>query len=438
MVKAATAERFERSRGASVAGDVGKRIREARLERGMSLAQVGGEDLTRSFLSLVELGRSRISLRALAIVAERLDLPMSYFLDDGTAQNETIVEIALDEAEGALGRQEPSRVMSIINGLEIPARLQSRALWLQGEALRAQNHPRDAVPVLLEGLDQAERRDDVHHMAQIRYSLGAALYSSGNYDEALGHLRRGLDILQGELEDPIVVGKITVCIGHILFMRGDVDGAIQQYMRARDLFDSLQDLNAIGCVYSGLSQAYMRKGDMSTALRYSRLGVGAFAAKQNAQQAAGELNNIAMHYQELGKVDEAIEAAQEALDRARTAGATQIEAAAHATLAAIYLRQERFDQAAVEATAAEEHAGDCDPAHTDASLILASIAERDGRTQEADRRYRDAIDALRDGDLNQRLADVTLAYSLVLRRRGSTEQALEYALQAAQARSVHA
>jgi transcriptional regulator with XRE-family HTH domain len=35
-------------------------------------------------LSLVERGKSRISLRALAIVARRLELPISYFLEDQT------------------------------------------------------------------------------------------------------------------------------------------------------------------------------------------------------------------------------------------------------------------------------------------------------------------------------------------------------------------
>jgi transcriptional regulator with XRE-family HTH domain len=40
---------------------VGQRIRQARQEHGMSLAQLGGTELSRGFLSLVESGRSSIS-----------------------------------------------------------------------------------------------------------------------------------------------------------------------------------------------------------------------------------------------------------------------------------------------------------------------------------------------------------------------------------------
>ncbi len=66
---------------------LGLRIRAARHARRMTLAELGGEDLSRSFLSLVERGKSRISLRALTIVARKLDLPISYFFDQPAASS---------------------------------------------------------------------------------------------------------------------------------------------------------------------------------------------------------------------------------------------------------------------------------------------------------------------------------------------------------------
>jgi transcriptional regulator with XRE-family HTH domain len=70
--------------------EIGCRIRAARQARQMTLAELGGTELSRSFLSLVERGKSRISLRALAIVAGKLDLPVSYFLDQpGAGSSDT-------------------------------------------------------------------------------------------------------------------------------------------------------------------------------------------------------------------------------------------------------------------------------------------------------------------------------------------------------------
>lgn len=81
--------------------ELGIRIRAARQARQMTLAELGGPDLSRSFLSLVERGKSRISLRALAIVARKLDLPVSYFLDQpgvgspDTTRPESLAEVAV-------------------------------------------------------------------------------------------------------------------------------------------------------------------------------------------------------------------------------------------------------------------------------------------------------------------------------------------------------
>ncbi len=66
----------------------------------MTLAELGGDELSRSFLSAVEHGRTRISLRALAIVADRLKRPMGYFVDEPPDMSEE--EVPLDHAEAAL------------------------------------------------------------------------------------------------------------------------------------------------------------------------------------------------------------------------------------------------------------------------------------------------------------------------------------------------
>jgi transcriptional regulator with XRE-family HTH domain len=80
---------------------VGSRVRAARLARGLTLAQLGGNDLSRSFLSAVEHGRSSISLRALALVAARLELPLSYFVESAP-EIDLQSTPTVDHAEAAL------------------------------------------------------------------------------------------------------------------------------------------------------------------------------------------------------------------------------------------------------------------------------------------------------------------------------------------------
>ena len=55
-------------------------VRRARLDAGLSLAQVGGDELTRQAIHLIETGKTRPSMRSLRVIAKRLGVPVSTFL----------------------------------------------------------------------------------------------------------------------------------------------------------------------------------------------------------------------------------------------------------------------------------------------------------------------------------------------------------------------
>ncbi len=57
-----------------------ERVREARLAAGLSLGDLAGDDVSRTFIHFVERGRSRPSRRVLELIAERTGRPLSYFL----------------------------------------------------------------------------------------------------------------------------------------------------------------------------------------------------------------------------------------------------------------------------------------------------------------------------------------------------------------------
>ena len=129
------AQREEKAPVDMLAAEIGRRIRAARLERGMSLADLGGNELTRSFLSQVELGRSRISLKALAMVADRLGLPISHFLDNSIQARDGSAEWALDRAEVALAQQHPSESLRLLDEADLTEELRPRGLALRGRGL---------------------------------------------------------------------------------------------------------------------------------------------------------------------------------------------------------------------------------------------------------------------------------------------------------------
>ena len=65
--------------------EIGKRLRQARLEAGLSQRQLCGDVITRNMLSLIENGSARPSMDTLAYLAERLGKPMGYFWAEAEA-----------------------------------------------------------------------------------------------------------------------------------------------------------------------------------------------------------------------------------------------------------------------------------------------------------------------------------------------------------------
>src|SRR5437868_15549168 len=92
---------------------LGRRIREARQALGITLAAVAGKDFTRAFLNQVELGRAQPSTQTLRIIAQRLQRPIEYFLEE-PGDSVAALELALAEAEMSLLHGEAARAESLM------------------------------------------------------------------------------------------------------------------------------------------------------------------------------------------------------------------------------------------------------------------------------------------------------------------------------------
>lgn len=62
--------------------ELGEKLRQARLEAGLSQRQLCGDEITRNMLSQIEHGTARPSMKTLQFLAERLGKNVSYFLEE--------------------------------------------------------------------------------------------------------------------------------------------------------------------------------------------------------------------------------------------------------------------------------------------------------------------------------------------------------------------
>lgn len=76
--------------------ELGEKLRQARLEAGLSQKQLCGDEITRNMLSLIENGSAKPSMKTLQYLAGRLGKSVSYFLEETAvlSPNQTVMATA--------------------------------------------------------------------------------------------------------------------------------------------------------------------------------------------------------------------------------------------------------------------------------------------------------------------------------------------------------
>lgn len=109
----------------------GLRLRALRLAQGKTQAAVAGSHFTKGYVSLIETGRTRVSLRAAEIIAGRLGVPLgALFLDAADATGTPTVGDLLTQAlrrARELEEQGRGAQRDIIEALSAWKRLQQRS-----------------------------------------------------------------------------------------------------------------------------------------------------------------------------------------------------------------------------------------------------------------------------------------------------------------------
>jgi transcriptional regulator with XRE-family HTH domain len=143
----------------AVAETIGERLRRLRRERGLSQRQLAAPGITAAYISRIEAGMRQPSVKALRLLARRLDLSPEYLETGMDLKEEQERELRLAEAE-----------------LE---------LRLNDDVPTAEQHFREL-------LEEAQDAQDTHAAMRARVGLGFAGGRKGDYVEAVSKLEEAL------------------------------------------------------------------------------------------------------------------------------------------------------------------------------------------------------------------------------------------------------
>ncbi len=114
--------------------ELGEKLRQTRLEAGLSQRQLCGEEITRNMLSLIENGSAKPSMKTLQYLAARLGKPVGYFL--GEAAPDSPNGLLMEAARTCFDAGDYTAALEALDSFQAPDPVHSR----ERDLLRALCH----------------------------------------------------------------------------------------------------------------------------------------------------------------------------------------------------------------------------------------------------------------------------------------------------------
>jgi len=380
---------------------LGARIRAARIVRGWTQTSLAGNDLSVGYVSRIENGDRRPTLRVLTTIADRLGTSLDDLLQGVTTVDYDEIRLGLSYAELALQ-----------NGEALDAEHQARTHLERAEGAGLEDlveQGRFVVARAMEALGQLDEAiteyekllENTTGLTAIRcgialsrtYRLVGDLALAVDVGERLRPtlVRDGLD-----RTDEAVQLAMTVALAYI--QRGDLSRAARICQQAVQTAEEIASPTARSAAYWNSSIVYSERGETQAAIALARRALALLGEGQDSRNLARlrlELGRLQLNV-EPADVADAITQVLRGQEELRATSASDEEVAHGDTiLAQAFIRDGQPDRAVELAEAARMVVPEDAPlSRAEAIAVHGEALAQAGRTEEAHQAYLEAMEAL--------------------------------------------
>jgi tetratricopeptide (TPR) repeat protein len=294
---------------------LGNKIRELRIARGMTQAALAAPDFSKGFISLLETGRTRASLRAAQILAGRLGVEVTDLMSAPTTDRQDL-EFMLLRAEQELRSGQSKTALDIADKWTSKASgiLRARFQRLHARALIETTRTSDAVKLLDDALRAFRALGAKEFVARTLYDLARANARVGAIGEAVRNaLQAEQAVERGDVIDRSLELEIHQFLAGMYYIQGDLASSQIRGERARAMTDDIADPVALARLYGSLALTRYDEGDKEAALAYARKAMEAHEALGQKERVAETWNTLGWLFikrDQYGKAAEALDKAE--------------------------------------------------------------------------------------------------------------------------------
>jgi tetratricopeptide (TPR) repeat protein/DNA-binding XRE family transcriptional regulator len=403
-------------------------VREARLEKGLSLADVAGGDVTRAAIHLVETGKMRPSMRTLELIARRTGRPVSYFM---TGRGSEEQRAACDELSRLVDCGKYREAVALgwrLLDEELDPAIEADVRFGVGQALVRKMDGAGAMPHLARARLLFERMGDRWMVAHVLEQQANAMFLVDD-PRALGCALEALERCERLESAPALQASVLNLVGSIHLRSREWHNAARFFEMGLAACEELVSLRLTARLHDGLTAAYQQLGDLGGALRSAERAFALYAIDADPTALVRAENNLGYALLQQGELEAATSHLRKALELCDEHDASPLARAyvlnsvgelhiarGEPGIARTYLMRSlgvtrSLGERATEATARH---------------LLGSACVELGEDDAADEWYRTAIELLVRLDLTERLRICAAEYAELLYRFGRSDESISY------------
>ena len=325
---------------------LGQKIRERRLEKKLTQAGLAEGLVSASAISQIESDKITPSYKLLVQIAERLDVPLDYFLADNkeqyleqtTSHKLAKTFIHAKEYENAVPILQKLLTSETVDETEISKDLAECFLHL-----KKYNEAQD----LLGKVQQLSLKDnDDNSYVWALNKLGTLFYQINNISLAIHYWKKAYDFVTGiEQFDPFLKAAVLTNLALIYSRLGHYDQSVNLYRQSEDLLTGSSDLLILAKTYMGMGRSYYGKQEYKKAEEYFQEAITIYKNRDHIKQSIQVKENIGIMLGERGEYKEALRALYECVNDYREHKLDTHTANTHAEIAKLHIRLKEFAQA---------------------------------------------------------------------------------------------
>lgn len=404
----------------------GLRLRAARGRAGLTQQALGAPDLGKSFISLLESGRSYPSVETIVLLSARTRVSVASLLFEGpqlrleTAYN--LIQLAWDMDPASHGA-EALRFVATAETLlpDLPADVRVRTMLIRARVAMAASKMAEATRLARDATELARRTRLGSAQGMALCIKGIVEERQGTFQRAVATLQQAIELLRRakairteegvwallslggarlrmnqlkraqhayrraqylaeRLDMPRLHGRALTGLGLIEWGAGRLDSAVDLFSRAYRVFERGEDLPEMGRVLTNLGRIRREQGLYTEALAVLKKALRIRERQADPRGRSATRDEMAAVMLAMGRTAEAVAMARAAILDAKTAGDRAHGAVARVTLARIYRARGRRKQAIAllrEASAAFARLGMTREAKSAAAELRAMVADRE-------------------------------------------------------------